>query len=251
MPSFKQTQLDFAAHLRNPDTQASPKGLEERRLNIYRNLFFNSISSLVAGTFPVLHTILNSDEWDQLIRNFYQTKHNKTPHFPEIPREFVDFLKQQPVDAQKPFIYELALYEWLELHLDKHLSEPAFQTGTSKEQLLNQIPVINEASSLNAYQYPVHQISKNNQPETTLEQPVFLLLWRNRFQKVKFTELNPFSALLWEQLKNNSTYSGKQILIALAEQNSVQDVDQFIAFGTETLLQWQEQNIINTTRKSA
>ena len=179
MPAFKQTQLDFAAHLRNPNTNKAPDGIEERRLDIYRNLFFNSISGLIAGTFPVLHTLLSEKEWQQLIRDFYQEKHNKTPYFPEISREFVEFIKQQPNDHIRPFIYELANYEWLELHLDKHLSETTFEPNLTTQELLDSVPVINTVSSLNAYHFPVHQITQSNQPTAPLDQPLFLLLWRN------------------------------------------------------------------------
>ena len=248
MPSFKQTQLEFAAHLRNPNTQFAPEGIEERRLKIYQNLFFNSISGLIAGTFPVLHTILSENEWEILIRDFFQAKHNKTPHFPEIPREFVAFLKQRPEDKNRPFIYELALYEWLELHIDKHLNEVTFNENTTESDLLNEVSVINPVSSLHAFQFPVHQISANLQPNTPLDQPIFLLLWRNKNNSVKFAELNPFSALLFEQLKNNNKQTGHQILTELANQHNAQDTKQFIAFGLKTLSQWYQQNIIHTTR---
>lgn len=248
MPSFKQTQIGFAAHLRNPENQAAPKGIEDRRLAIYRNLFFNSISGLIAGTFPVLHTILSDIEWEQMIRDFFQAKHNKTPHFPEIPREFVTYLKQKPEDKHRPFIYELALYEWLELHIDKHLCEVSFNENTTENDLLSEVPVINPVSTLEAFQFPVHQISANQQPNAPLDQPVFLLLWRNKNDLVKFTELNPFSALLLEQLKNNKSQNGLQVLTELAIQHKVQDTKQFIAFGLQTLTQWLQQNIINTTR---
>ncbi|WP_154223163.1 DNA-binding domain-containing protein [Marinicella rhabdoformis] len=251
MPTFKQAQLDFAAHLRNPNTQEAPSGIEDRRLEIYRNLFFNSISSLIAGTFPVLKTILSNKEWEQLIRNFFQAKHNKTPHFPEIPREFVSFVKQLPKDQLRPFTYELALYEWLELHLDKHLNEVEFNLKVNEKDLLDDIPVINTVSSLQAYQFPVHQISANNQPTKPLEQPVFLLLWRNKDNQVKFTELQPFSALLFEQLKNNNSLSGRQHLTGLAKQSKAQDTNQFINFGLQTLKHWHQQNIINTIRTTS
>lgn len=251
MPSFKQTQLDFAAHLRNPDKYAAPKQSEDRRLAVYRNLFFNSISSLLAGTFPVLNTLLSPKGWDAMVRDFYQSQHNKTPHFPEIPREFVDYLSQKASDPDKPFIYELAHYEWLELHLDKHLHEVVFEPAVDQGHILKRVPQLNKVSSLQAYHYPVHQISRNHQPEKPLEQAVFLLLWRNSKYQIKFTELNAFSALLWETIQSNQNQSSEQILIHLAENTQVDNPSQFLAFGSDTLHKWHQQGIINAFRTTS
>ena len=34
---------------------------------IYRDLFFNNVASLLAGTFPVLRRLLGEDEWRELL----------------------------------------------------------------------------------------------------------------------------------------------------------------------------------------
>ncbi len=62
-PAFQQHQYAFAAHIRDPETNPAPEGIEDRRMAIYRNLFFNNVSQLLAKTFPVLHKILGADAW--------------------------------------------------------------------------------------------------------------------------------------------------------------------------------------------
>ncbi|MCJ7814965.1 MAG: DNA-binding domain-containing protein, partial [Xanthomonadales bacterium] len=53
---LKKLQTAFAAHIRDPENQAAPAGIEDRRMKIYRDLFFNNIRSLLSSNFPVLHS---------------------------------------------------------------------------------------------------------------------------------------------------------------------------------------------------
>jgi hypothetical protein len=247
-PSFKQTQVDFAAHIRDPVNTPANKEIEDRRMAIYRDLFINSISSLLAGSFPVIKSLYSETEWKALVRKFYRKEHNKTPHFPEIPREFVDFLKDNPIDLDKPFLYELAHYEWLELHLEKHNAEVAKQNLTDLKALLKGQPVISPLVKLQAYQYPVHQIKASHQPQQPLTTPLFMLLWRDGNYQVNFSELKPFSALLLETLINNQQQSGEQVLLALAAQYQHPKPAEFIQQGLQTLHQWHQQDIIIATQ---
>ena len=75
-----------------------------------------------------------------------------TPLFPEIAREFVDFLQARAgqSDCDPPFLAELAHYEWVELALqiseatvDDLGREPLGDPGSSPGQaLLDGVPVL-------------------------------------------------------------------------------------------------------------
>ncbi len=226
-----------------------PDNIEDRRMDIYRELFINSITGLLAGAFPVIRTLYDEAAWEALVRGYYQIQHNKTPHFPEIPREFVAYLKDNEADPDKPFLYELAHYEWIELHLDKHSIEIEKNPAVAAQQLLDEIPAVSPLVRLHAYQYPVQQIKDSFQPLAPNEQPVFMLIWRDTDYQVHFAELQPFSALLLEHLINNKTLSGQQLLTQLAEQHQYPDPKQFIQFGCQTMQQWLTQDIILNTEK--
>lgn len=248
-PSFKQAQEDFAAHIRNPELNQKPEGIEDRRMAIYRDLFINSISGLLSGSFPVIRTLYDDASWESLVRGFFKKENNKTPHFPEIPREFVTYLKDSPeADSSKPFLYELAHYEWLELHLEKHSIEIVKNQQVNEADLLSQIPLVSPLVRLQAYQYPVQQIKSAFQPNKSLEQPIFMVVWRDCEYQVQFSELNPFSAMLLEQLINNKDKTGQEILNSLAKQHQHPDPNQFIQFGLQTLSRWFEQDIIISTQ---
>lgn len=243
-PTFKQAQVEFAAHIRNPEVNKLPEQIENRRMAIYRNLFINSISGLIGGSFPVIRSLFDEDAWKLLVRDFYRIEHNKTPHFPEIPREFVEYLKHNEADASKPFLYELAHYEWIELHLEKHRIEINKNHAVKNSDLLDGIPIVSPLVRIQAYQYPVHQIKTSNQPTKTLPNPLFMLIWRDTQYQVNFSELNPFSALLLETLINNSAATGLQVLESLATKHQHPDINQFVQFGLQTLNQWHNQDII-------
>ncbi len=114
--TLQDQQFALSRHLRDP-SHPPPPGIEERRLAIYRDLFFNNIESLLAGNFPVIRQTLGDDAWRRLVRSFYARHRSQTPLFPEIAREFIRFLETRTGDGEPPWLRELAHYEWVELAL--------------------------------------------------------------------------------------------------------------------------------------
>ena len=117
-PNFAEVQKIFTAHMRDPASNPGPTDIEDRRLQIYRDLVFNNIESLIAGSFPVLKTIYPAEQWKILIRAFVRDHISHTPHFPKMPQEFLMFLQHKEQEDPEfpfafPFTMELAQYEWL------------------------------------------------------------------------------------------------------------------------------------------
>ena len=48
--SFIEVQQAFMAHIRNPEHNAKPEDVSERRIKIYNELFFNNIEGFVLTT---------------------------------------------------------------------------------------------------------------------------------------------------------------------------------------------------------
>ncbi|MGD8482640.1 MAG: putative DNA-binding domain-containing protein, partial [Gammaproteobacteria bacterium] len=125
-PAFQELQFAFAGHIRDPENNAAPEGIEDRRMAIYRQLFFNNVSQLLSRTFPILFRILGQDRWEALIRDYFSRHRSHTPLFLEMPREFLQYLEKERGQAEgdPPFLYELAHYEWVELALSIDEREP-------------------------------------------------------------------------------------------------------------------------------
>ena len=79
---LRQQQFALSKHIRDPEHSLPPPDIEDRRLAIYRDLFYNNIEGLLAGNFPVIREILADEAWNDLIRAFYRDHLCKTHLFP-------------------------------------------------------------------------------------------------------------------------------------------------------------------------
>jgi hypothetical protein len=248
--SMKQLQIEFASYIRNPIINKPPSGIESRRMKIYARLFYSSISSLLAGTFRIIREINDPQKWQKLVRDFYRPENNHSPHFPEISRDFVSFLKTYQLPKQQPFLAELAHYEWIEMAINIDKREVIKQAGLTPDDFIQNMINTSSLARLNVYNYPVHQISKQFQPLEKLEQEIYILVYRNTADKVKFIELNPLSAVLFEKLQMNTQLTGLEILQQLALEVHQQDNQEFIGFGLQIILDWYHKDIIQGIKKT-
>lgn len=254
IPDFQKKQFAFAAHIRDPEHVAAPEGVEDRRMAIYRELFFNNIRNLLANMFPVLRKLHTDEKWHRLIRQFMQRHRAETPYFLQLPQELLEFLQNEytPEEDDFAFLVELAHYEYIELALS--ISEEVNDlTGVDPEgDLLKNIPVKSELAWVYAYQFPVHRISSDFIPQEPAEQPVFLAVYRRNNDKVGFLELNPVTARLLELIANNdSQKTGEALLRSLAEEINYADVDALVQHGAAALKEMRELEILTGSRTPA
>src|SRR5690606_27816955 len=108
----------------------------------------------------------------------------------DIGREFIDFLQHRTAGADDPpFLIELAHYEWVELALDINTIDLDAIEAVSGD-LLAQRPLLSPLAWPLSYRFPVQRLGPACQPQQPGEQPTWLLVWRNRADAVRFTELN-------------------------------------------------------------
>ncbi len=248
---FKQKQYEFARHIRDPEHNPPPQGAEDRRMSVYRELFFNNLKSLLSQTFPVLTKLYAGDRWNALIRAFMARHEAQTPYFLEIPREFLQFLQDEyePDDEDLPFLLELAHYEWVELALSVS-DEENDHTGVDPDgDLLDGVPVRSKLAWTFAYQFPVHRISTKYRPKEPGEQPTFLAICRKSDDDMDFMELNPVTARLLEMIGENATASGRELLLALAEEISYPDAEALVGHGADAMRQMRAAEIIVGARR--
>ena len=142
-PDFQEKQYAFAAHIRDPDNVAPPDGIEDRRMAIYRKLFFNNLLNLLATMFPVMRKIHSEEQWQGLIRQFMQHHKAETPYFLQLPEELLSFLQNEyePTPEDYPFLIELAHYEYVELALSVSTAENDMTCVNPDGDLLAGVPV--------------------------------------------------------------------------------------------------------------
>lgn len=216
MLGFERAQRELAAHLRDPAQTPAPEGIEDRRLQIYRDLLFNNVAGLLANNFPVIKKILPADVWTGLVRAYYRKHAAHSPYFHQIAQEFMAFLSAHPETwTDFPFLLELAHYEWLELALD--IDETTIDSALDRGDWMENPIVASPVARLVGYQYAVHRIRPGALPRQAPEQPSWLLVYRNRQDQVQFQELAPLAALLWQMLAE-SPRSGRNLVDALRQQ---------------------------------
>jgi len=245
-PKFNQQQYQFAAHIRDPVHNKAPEGIEDRRMGIYRDLFYNNVESLLAGTFPVLQKILSDQQWHRLIRDYYSKHQAHTPLFLEMPKEFLQYLEQEFEfqDEYPAFLGELAHYEWLELGLSIEAREIDWNGINPKGDLLAASPVLSPLAWLMAYRFPVHKLCPEYQPQTAPAQPTYLAVYRNRADEVAFMELNTVSARMLTLLSESTQLTGQQILETIAEELKHPNPEIVIQGGLQTMQQLLAKDIL-------
>ena len=236
-PEFQRIQRRFAAHLRDPQRHPAPEGIEERRLAIYRNLFFNNINSFLEKGFPVLRALYADADWRRLVRTFFEAHASTSPYFLHIPREFVSFLAEeyQPGEGDPPFLAELAHYEWMEVVIETR--QDSRPTGNLRPDgdLLRGVPCLSPLHAVLQYRWPVHRIGPDHRPDTPPEQPVWLLIYRDQDERVAFMEINAVTARLLALIEAHPSLSGARVLALLAEEMAHPDPKVVHDFGADLL----------------
>lgn len=243
--ALRDSQMLMARHLRDPQGQPAPEGVEERRLKIYRDLIYNNVEGFISGGFPVLRSLYRDDDWHQLVREFIDQHRCHTPYFLEISQEFLNFLmaREEPGPNEPPFQLELAHYEWVELALD--VSEQQLAEAPGEYALLSSVPQLSPLAWLLSYQYPVHLIGPGFQP-TAAEQPTYLVVYRDRLDKVCFVQLNAATARMLELVRDNEAASAQELLTTLAAELGM-EVDAVLDFGAAQLAEFIEQSVVQVT----
>jgi len=247
---FQELQYAFAAHIRDPEHAPAPK-LEDRRLQVYRELFFNNLSSTLGSTFPVLRRILDEARWEALIRDWLRTHRAETPLFSELPEEFLTYLQSEydPDPTDPPFLLDLAHYEWVELAVDIQDDEPDWVRIDAQGDLLAGRPVLSPLAWPLAYTWPVHRIGPDFQPQEPPSIPTFLIVYRDLQDDVQFMEINAVTARLLELIgEADDSDTGQRLLERIAE-NTGQASESLLAAGREALETLREKGIILGTHR--
>jgi len=247
---FKQTQYAFAGHIRDPQRHPCPEDIEDRRMKIYRELFYNNVESFMASSFPVLRKIMDDIQWHTLIRDYFSRHKASTPLFPDMPREFLHYLQNehQSQDKDPPFLFELAHYEWVELALSLADEENDSARINPNGDLLAQHPVLSSLAWPLQYHYPVHQIGPDYQPEQPADSPTFIIVYRNQNDEIGFLEVNPVTARLLQLLTENPTRSGRSVLEQIAKEINHTDPEVVVQGGLTILQDLQARDIILGTQ---
>lgn len=234
----------FADHIRDPEGCAAPDGIPDRRMGVYRDLFFNNLRGLLAGAYPVCHAILGEARWTELVRHWFREHRPTTPLFPELPRELLTWLERtgRPHLADEPpFLTELAHYEWLEIAVAHEAAEPA---PAVEGDLLEGAPVLSPAARWARYTWPVPHLAPDYQPTEPPAEPTGVVVYRDGQGEVGFLSATPATLALLDGLAAAPGTPGRTLLAELAAALGHADPGPIIAAGADILADLRQRGII-------
>ncbi len=242
MKEFQQLQQSMTAFVRDPEHCPGPQGIEARRMAIYRDLFFNNIEGFLSNGFPVCRSLYRDDEWHALVRDFMHHHRCDSPYFLRIAEEFLGYLDdERDAPSDPPFLRELAHYEWVELALD--IAEDELPNIQPVADVLKAQLLLSPLAWSLAYAFPVHHISAEFQPSEAGAEPTFIVVYRNRDDKVQFLEINRVTARLLSLLDASPGITGAAVLTEIAGELNIEPAA-VVDFGGEILQQLLELGIL-------
>lgn len=235
---FQQVQQQFCQVIRQADPAQLPQ-LQPERLQLYRELLLNNITSFIDNVYPIAKSLLPESLWQQLIHDFFAQEQCQSPFYNEISLQFRDYLnrEQHATLEQYPWLAELLQYEWLELYLDTiELSDRTLE-NSEQWQLTTQIWVL-------VYQYPVYQWQAGMSIDECQPQPSAIMAWRDAQDQIRVDVLHPVMAILIEQL-SQAPQSTEQLTQVLEQYFPEWNVKQYQPQLDELAAYLQQQNLLS------
>ena len=202
---FTRTQQSgFASYVR---TGIIPhlEGLTNNRVHHYRRLVFNVVNDSLQSAFPITYDLLEENEWEELVDNFFGTHACQSYQIWKMPFEFYEYVLNSKTKLEKkyPHLLDLLLFEWSEIEV--YMMEDAELSHYNKRgDLLKDVILFNAEHKLLKLGYPVHLKNANEISRSDNGEYYVLLFREPETFKVRFVDLSVYFAWLIEEVKKKS-----------------------------------------------
>lgn len=232
-------QSDLAQFCRTGEYISIP-GVKEKNVGRYRNLIYGIIDDSLQSAFPLNYNLLEKQEWDTMVDDFFSSHHCQSPFVWKMPKELLGYLEESNYSLlQKyPQLKDLLLLEWYEVEIymmeDK---EPEAHSTTG--MLSTDKLILNPELAIIPLTYPVHL---KNASTITAEDSgqYFVCLHREpETGKVQFTDIKYPHLELLEKLGNKKTDFNALLKIFqnyATEENAIIALTQFLKAALESRL---------------
>jgi len=242
LPSLRDTQAAFAAHLAGHDRPdlvdaiAGDRRTVRRRLQLHRHHVISSIGAALAATFPTVATLVGQEFFSLLARDFVAGAALEDPVLSRYGEHFSQFVAAKRDMHGLPYLADVARLDWalnVAFHapLEPRLSA-ADLVGWPQDSLPSLSVRLPTGSSLIESAYPLDLIWQASQPGTSAGQvdlaagPACLVVFR-RSEDAAFAVLSPDEAAFIKRLRRGDR-------LAIAAQHALrveEDFDVTATFG--------------------
>ena len=226
--ALQRAVADSILHRDGPDLATLLKGGSFdplRRLNIYRNNTFSSLTATLLAVFPVTTRLLGETYFRHVASIFIRTNPPQEARLVRYGGKFADFLSGLEEVCAMPFIADTARLEW---QIAEALDAPALP-GCALSDLqggdADTVPelVLQPSLRLLFFRWPVLEIWSAHQPDGDLEQlatiarrPERIALWRSK-ESIRFLRLSvPLFALFHGLMKGRGLEASVSRVLARA-----------------------------------
>lgn len=178
LPEYQRVQSEFSNYIRDPASNSLPAGVEQRRMDIYKRLFFNNLASFCAKSFKSFRPFVEEDEWNSLIRGFMREHSCTSPYFKDIPLAFVEYLESSNLKRDEyPFMREMCHLDAMRLQLRL---APDAQSCENLDIEVHTTHILRSTTvRLLSYEWPVQKITPATWDGKKPTQPTWLIAYRD------------------------------------------------------------------------
>lgn len=203
--------------------------IDPRGVKIYANLIDLNRLDLMASIYPHCKKLLGKN-FRAIVLDYMETMPPDHFNFNQAARKFPQFMAEHAeVELRKkPFLAELADYEWIELAVLENDAEieftavknPASATVIDPVQFAQTVPRLNPTVVLRAYRYPISKIVDALEEDVKLPrrqklEASYVLAFRNPEHLCEYLEISELTYILLSALeKNNKLTYGEMIAMA-------------------------------------
>lgn len=191
------------------------------------NLSVEETERLVGKALPLTRSVLSTECWWALIRDFCALYYCCEPELHKVAEEVLDYLDGEHRGGKTGFpgfLCDLVHCEWLRLALPAIALDPA-PTVAADGDLLEGVPVLAQRLWLSSYDYPVHSISAAYAPIRRLASPQRWLAYCNDEGSLHWLKMDEFGVRVLEGLEAEPALAGRAQVTAAAQQMGLSPAD--------------------------
>ncbi len=169
----------------------------------YRELIYNNFESAIETAFPITKNIISENDWNFLVRDFFENHNAKYHEIWRMPKEFIEYCKNNEFEKKlkKPFLLDLLNFEWIEIEIF-NMPDKIFPKVKKTGNIQNDILVVNPENILQIYEYPVNKININS-PSLKKQQTIIVSYRHPETKNAEFVLLSKLDALIFEKITVN------------------------------------------------
>lgn len=185
------------------------EGFEGTPINVYQKLVFMRYDEVIKNSLPLFIKYISEDELENHIKAF-MIDTPQTAFVWKIPGDFIAFAKKNKIFENRAYLYELMVYDWLEVEL--YMRE--YKDKKPKKFNFNKKYKLSKSARVNSFAYDII-----GNEYKTLRENFCVSYYDFTSDDVIYREINPL--IYFILLSLNKKQSFEEVLEAICIENEI------------------------------